>query len=136
MHALVPAVVLGASGPAALMDDAEAHPPDVQVGEAAPLMAPVVVSTVRRGFASSESVATRGRDHLARVLPVALRAMEHVSRSTRLIARLDLTSLATRFIRFSSFGSPFGSRSRRVGAFAAPWRTAMVIESLCASMPR
>ena len=45
-------------------------------------------------------------------------------------------SRATRSSHFFSYGRSFGSRSRRVGAFATCGNTAMVIASLCTSIPR
>ena len=78
----------------------------------------------------------RGRDHVAGVSPFRERPMEHIARAARFIARVDLAVARDPGDPLLESGRSFGNRSSRIGVFADPGRTAILMESLCTSIPR
>jgi hypothetical protein len=78
----------------------------------------------------------RWGDDVARIAPLLHRAVQNVAGAAGLIAGVELTVRRCALEPALEFERSLGSRSTRVGVFASPGRTAIVMDSLCTSIPR
>ena len=78
----------------------------------------------------------RWRDHVTGVAPLLKRSVEHVAGAARFVTRVDLTALRNPVEPFLQLGKIVRQPIQPRRCLAPSGRTAMVMDSLCTSIPR